>query len=71
MRQALHVRTKVLPGGKAEIVCPKLQEGQRVNVVVRYECGMRGRSLMEILSSEPLRMPLQKSPISYSLVVVG
>ena len=71
MQNALHVRTKVLPGGKVEIVCPELQAGQTVDVVVRYESGKRGRSIMEILNSEPLRTPLHRSLTSYPLVGLG
>lgn len=59
MQKALHVRTKVLPGGKVEIVCPELKAGQTVDVVVRYESGKRSRSIMEILNSGPERRLFQ------------
>ena len=61
MQQEWHVRTNVLPGGKVETVCPELQAGQTVDVVVRYESGKRGRPIMEILNSGPERRLFQSA----------
>ena len=51
MQKALHVRTTVQPGGKVEIASPELEAGQAVDVVVLHESSVKGRSIMEILSS--------------------
>ncbi|MCE2457246.1 MAG: hypothetical protein J4G14_05465 [Dehalococcoidia bacterium] len=55
MQKVLHLKATVLPGGKLEIVSPELEEGQTVDVVVRRESNMRGRSALEILNSAPGR----------------
>ena len=59
MQKALHVRTTVQPGGKVEIASPELEAGQTVDVVVLHESGVKGRSIMEILSSGPERRLFQ------------
>ena len=53
MQKVVHQKTTALPGGKVEIICPELQAGQTVDVVVRYESDKRGRSIMDILNSGP------------------
>ena len=59
MQKALHIRTTVQPGGKLEIVSPELEAGQTVDVVVLHESGVRGCTVMEILSSVPERRLFQ------------
>lgn len=59
VQKVIHQKTTALPGGKVEIVCPELKAGQTVDVVVRYESGKRGRSIMEILNSGPERRLFQ------------
>ncbi len=55
MQKTIQRRTTVLPGGKVEIVCPELEEGQTVDVVVRCDSGKQRRSAIEILNSGPGR----------------
>ena len=59
MQKALHVKATVLPGGKVEIACPELEEGQAVEVVVLHESNEKGRSIMDILNSGPERRLFQ------------
>ncbi len=53
MQKTLHIRTKVLPGGRVEFASPELEAGQMVEVVVHQDSTVRGRSIMEILTSGP------------------
>lgn len=59
MQKAMHVRTKVLPRGKIEIVDQELSVGEDVDVVVLRESNAKGRSIMEILNSGPERRLFQ------------
>ena len=59
MQKALHIRTTVQPGGKGEVASPELEAGQTVDVVVLHESRVKGRSIMEILSSGPERRLFQ------------
>ena len=59
MQKVLHLKVTVLPGGKLEIVCPELEAGQTVDVMVRHESHVRSRSIMEILNSGPDRRLFQ------------
>ena len=59
MQEVLHIRTTVQQGGKVEIASPELEAGQTVDVVVLHESGVKGRSIMEILSSGPERRLFQ------------
>lgn len=59
MQKVLHLKATVQPGGKLEIVCPELEAGQTVDVVVRHESHVRSRSIMEILNSGPERRLFQ------------
>lgn len=53
MQKALHVRTKVLPGGKVEIVDQNLTVGEDVDVVVSPTSTMARRSAVDILNEAP------------------
>ena len=53
MQKALHIRTKVLPGGKVEIASPELEAGQTVDVVVTRSSSTERRSVVDILAEAP------------------
>ena len=53
MQKELHLRTKVLPGGKIEIAHVELSVGKTVDVVVRESSDSAGRSAIDILSEAP------------------
>ena len=53
MQQELRVITKVLPGGRIEVVNPELTVGQAVEIVVRPKDERRRRSALEILAEAP------------------
>ena len=53
MQKALHVRTKVLPGGKIEIVDEELPVGESVDVVVSQAAPSERRSAVDILDEAP------------------
>ena len=55
MQNALHVRTKVLPGGKVEIVNQALQAGEDVDVVISPAPAPAARSAWQIISERPGR----------------
>ena len=56
MVKDLQVEATVQPGGKIELVCPELEEGQEVRVWVRtLPPREKRRSIMEILNSGPER----------------
>ena len=59
MQKASHIRTTVQPGGKVEFVNPELEVGQTVDMVALHESSVKGRSIMEILSSGPERRLFQ------------
>ena len=53
MQKTLHIRTKVLPGGKIEIVNPELTVGEDVDVVVNSISSPQRRSVVDILEEAP------------------
>lgn len=53
MQKELHLRTKVLPGGKIEIAHVELPVGKTVDVVVREPSDSARRSAMDILGEAP------------------
>ena len=53
MQDALHITTKVLPGGKIEIVNEELRVGASVDVVVRHAAASVRRSAVDILNETP------------------
>ena len=53
MQKALHIRTKVLSGGRIEIVDQQLPVGESVNVVVLLSSGSLQRSAVDILKEAP------------------
>lgn len=53
MQKTIQRRTTVLPGGKVEITCPELEEGQTVDVVVRHSPPSERRSALDILADAP------------------
>ena len=53
MHKALHITTKVLPGGRIEIVDQKLPVGESVDVVVLHSLASKQRSALEILKEAP------------------
>ena len=53
MQKALHVRTKVLPGGKIEIIDQELPVGEDVDVVVTHSPSNERRSVVDILADAP------------------
>ena len=53
MQKALHIRTKVLPGGKVEFASPELEAGQSVDVVVTRSFSTERRSAVDILAEAP------------------
>ena len=53
MQKALHIRTKVLPGGKVEVASPELEAGQTVDVVVTRSSSTEQRSVVDILAEAP------------------
>ena len=53
MQRTLHVRTKVLPGGKIEIVDQELPVGEDVDVVVTHSRSTERRSAVDILAEAP------------------
>ena len=55
MQKALHKTTKVLPGGRIEIVDQKLPVGESVDVVVLHSLGSEQLSAVDILKGAPGR----------------
>ena len=55
MQKELHLRTKVLPGGKIEIAHVELPVGKTVDVVVREPSDSARRSAVDILAEAPGR----------------
>ena len=53
MQNTLHITTKVLPGGKIEIVNEELPVGEAVDVVVRHASASARRSAVDILNEAP------------------
>ena len=53
MERALHIRTKVLAGGKVEIIDQELTEGENVDVVISPTPTPTGRSAWQIISEGP------------------
>lgn len=53
MQEALHIRTKVQPGGKVEIVDQNLPVGEDVDVVVSPAPAKIRRSAVDILNEAP------------------
>ena len=53
MQRSLHLKTKVLPGGKIEIVDQSLPVGESVDVVVSESPESAGRSALDILAEAP------------------
>ncbi len=53
MQKALHIRTKVLPGGKVEFASPELEAGESVDVVVTRSSSTERRSVVDILNEAP------------------
>ena len=53
MQKTLHIRTKVLPGGKIEIVDQELSVGETVEVVISPVPAPPARSAWQIISEGP------------------
>lgn len=53
MQKVLQQQVTVLPGGKVELVCPELDAGQVVDVVVLRDNGGPRRHISEIISGGP------------------
>ncbi len=53
MQNTLHITTKVLPGGKIEIVNEELPVGEAVDVVVRPASVSARRSAVDVLNEAP------------------
>ena len=53
MQNTFHITTKVLPGGKIEIINKELRVGEVVDVVVRHSSTPERRSAVDILNEEP------------------
>ncbi len=53
MPQALKQQVTVQPGGKLELVCPELEAGQTVEVVILHEPAPRRRSAWQIINDGP------------------
>ena len=53
MPRVLRIRTKVLPGGRIEIVDRRLAAGETVDVVVSRAPAPEGRSVADILEEAP------------------
>ena len=74
MVRELRLRADVLPGGRIEVMDTELPVGQTVEVVVRQESKVEGRSILEIPNSGPegttFRQPnLRDRPLGGSDVV--
>ena len=53
MQKALHIQTKVLPGGRVEVSSPELEAGQMVDVVISPTPTPSARSAWQIISEGP------------------
>lgn len=54
MAQTISIRTKVLSGGRVEVVAPGLREGDVVDVVVRPDLPPDGRrSILDLIQTAP------------------
>ena len=53
MPETLFIHTTVQPGGKVEFVCPELEPGQSVDVVVHPEPAAPRRSAWQIINDGP------------------
>ena len=53
IQKVLHLKAKVLAGGRIEIVDPELPVGEAVDVTVRHPSEMPQRSAVDILEEAP------------------
>jgi hypothetical protein len=53
VQKVLHLKTKVLPGGRIEIVDKELPVGESVNVTVTHSSPSSQRSAVDILEKAP------------------
>ena len=53
MQRVLHLKTRVLAGGRIEIVDPELPVGEAVDVTVRHPSEVPKRSAVDILEEAP------------------
>ena len=58
-KRCCNLKTTVQAEGKVEFANPELEAGQTVDVVVLHDSGEKGRSIMEILNSDPERRLFQ------------
>ena len=61
IQKVLHLKAKVLAGGRIVIVDPKLPVGEAVDVTVRHPSEMPKRSAVDILEEAPGQL-LFKTP---------
>ena len=56
MAQVVSVQTKVLPGGRVEVIAPGFVEGDLVDVLVRQQPAVKGRrSMLDLIGSVPTK----------------
>ena len=61
MRETLHLRATVLPGGKIEFRNGALREGESVEIVVSRPDTAERRSILDILAEAPGKAMFQTS----------
>jgi hypothetical protein len=56
MAQVVSIRTKVLPGGRVEVIAPGFAEGDLVDVLVRQQPAGEGRrAMLDLIGSVPTK----------------
>ena len=53
MAKTLHIQTTVQSGGKVEFVCPELEPGQSIDVVIHPEPTAPRRSIWQFINGGP------------------
>ena len=53
MQKVLHLKAKVLAGGRIEIVNPELPVGEAIDVIVRQSSELPQRSAVDVLEEAP------------------
>ncbi len=53
MQKMVQQQVTVQPGGRVELVCPELEAGQTVNVLVLHEPALPRRSAWQIINAGP------------------
>ena len=68
MAQVVSIRTKVLSGGRVEVIAPGFCEGELVDVLVRQQPAEGGRrSMLDLIGSVPTKTAAEWEELERSL----